>query len=492
MSDNRGGEIMAKHRLRDFIVLLPGITGSVLQKDGKDVWAISGQTLWNAVTGSMVDKLILENDDPDADDIGDEIRATRIMPDVHFVPGLWKIDGYSATSRMITDNFILEVGHPDSDKPANFYEFPYDWRRDNRVAARKLKKLIDRQLPKWREHSLEKDAKVILVAHSMGGLISRYYLEVLEGWRNCKALITFGTPYRGSVNALDYLANGYKKLFLDLTEAMRSFTSIYELLPIYPCLEVDGRQLRVAEFDRIPEKIDCGRAEQALKFHRDIEEAVNNHQQDVDYLKNGYKILPIVGTRQPTLQSAIFEEGKLTASRRLLPGISKILEDGDGTVPRLSAIPIEMSEEYRDTYVPERHGSLQTNESVLADLLGRVQQMQVTGLGKIRGPEIRPKAAELSAISLDLDDIYVAGEPVELRARLVNVAEQRDYGALQAHIQAIHGTMSPMIPEFQEAAEGWSLRLEGLPSGLYRVEVRTAKGGPGSPPAVHDVFEIAG
>ena len=32
--------------LNDMVVLLPGITGRVLQKDGKDVWAISGQAAW--------------------------------------------------------------------------------------------------------------------------------------------------------------------------------------------------------------------------------------------------------------------------------------------------------------------------------------------------------------------------------------------------------------------------------------------------------------
>jgi triacylglycerol esterase/lipase EstA (alpha/beta hydrolase family) len=52
----------------------------------------------------------------------------------------------------------------------------------------------------------------------MGGLISRYYLEVLEGWRDCRALVTFGTPYRGAVDAVNYLANGYKQLFVELTE----------------------------------------------------------------------------------------------------------------------------------------------------------------------------------------------------------------------------------------------------------------------------------
>ena len=33
---------MSRTPVGDVIVLLPGIMGSVLQKDGKDVWALSG------------------------------------------------------------------------------------------------------------------------------------------------------------------------------------------------------------------------------------------------------------------------------------------------------------------------------------------------------------------------------------------------------------------------------------------------------------------
>lgn len=52
---------MAKLRMRDIVVLLPGITGSVLQKDGKDLWAISGQAAWRALTslGSSLQQLLL-------------------------------------------------------------------------------------------------------------------------------------------------------------------------------------------------------------------------------------------------------------------------------------------------------------------------------------------------------------------------------------------------------------------------------------------------
>jgi triacylglycerol esterase/lipase EstA (alpha/beta hydrolase family) len=57
-------------------------------------------------------------------------------------------------------------------------------------------------LKAWRESSGNKDAKLILVGHSMGGVISRYYLECLDGWRDTRTLVTFGTPYRGSLKAI--------------------------------------------------------------------------------------------------------------------------------------------------------------------------------------------------------------------------------------------------------------------------------------------------
>ncbi len=285
-----------KPRLNDMIILLPGITGSVLQKDGKDLWALSGQAAWQALTslGDSLQALQLSGDDPDLDDLGDGIRATRLMPDAHLVPGLVKIDGYSSISRLITRYFEVKAGHIENPEPANFFEFPYDWRRDNRVAARQLQRLIEQRLSQWRDYCGYQDAKVILLAHSMGGLVARYYLKVLEGWRNCRALITFGTPYRGSVDALNYLANGYKKLFIDLTEVMRSFTSVYQLLPIYKVIKVWQEYQRVAETEAIPQ-VEKARAEQSLAFHRDIEAAVNRHWQDTTY-RDQYKTIPIVGT----------------------------------------------------------------------------------------------------------------------------------------------------------------------------------------------------
>jgi pimeloyl-ACP methyl ester carboxylesterase len=480
---------MAKVRMKDMVILLPGITGSVLQKDGKDLWAISGSAVLNLISsfGTSLQQLVLHGDDYSVRDLGDGITATRVMPDVHLVPGLVKIDGYTELSRLVTENFDVIQGTIEGDRPANFFEFPYDWRRDNRCSARRLQELVEKRLPQWRKYSGAAQAKVILAAHSMGGLVSRYYLEVLGGWRDCKALITFGTPYRGSVNALDFLANGYKRLFVDLTEAMRSFTSVYQLLPVYPVLDTPAGLSRVAEAGAVP-GVDAGRARDALAFHREIEETVSAHLDDAAYLKS-YKIVPVVGTRQPTLQSARLVDGRVVAGRALPANIDALLADGDGTVPYVSAIPIELSEEYRESYIPERHGSLQKQPQILNDLHGRLRQMQVQGLAAIRGPEVIPDPTRRPAIALDLDDAYLTGEGLSFRANLINATA--DAGSLQARIQPAQGGLVTQH-DFAGQDADWTLQIDALPPGLYRMEVRTKKLGPKSPAPVHDIFQVVG
>lgn len=479
---------MAKLRMRDLVIVLPGITGSVLQKDGRDLWAISGQAAWTALfsRGSALQQLKLEQDDPSVDDPGDGIRAARVIRDAHLVPGLVKIDGYSGISRLITGEFDVAPGDVENDAPANFFEYPYDWRRDNRCTARRLRSFIEKRLALWRKHSGAADAKVIFLAHSMGGLVARYYLEVLEGWKDCRALVTFGTPYRGSVNAINFLANGYKMLFVDLTEMMRSFTSVYQLLPIYRVLECEGSVGRIAETEALP-GISKQRAEDALKFHREIEMAVATHQADPDYVKSGYRIVPVVGTRQTTLQSAYLSNGRITVSSALPPDIDPLLSDGDGTVPYLSAIPIELSAEYRETYIPERHGCLQNNLPMLNELRNRLRQMQIPGLGAIRGPAIRVDKGEEAGIALEIEDAYGAQESVRMSARLVNCLDAA--GGLEARIQPSAGgpTLKAM---FQEADGKWELEHAPMPPGLYRVEVATRGSAPAAPPPVHDIFEV--
>jgi hypothetical protein len=383
----------------DVVVLLPGITGSVLKQRGKVVWGFSAGTIGKALLtlgGSMERNLALPNDDPSKDDLDDGIAADALIPDLHLIPGFWKIDGYTKVAEVIAASFDVRDGE-------NFFKFPYDWRRDNRVAARKLANSTKAWLKAWRESSGNPDAKLILVAHSMGGLVSRYFLECLEGWKDTKALITFGTPYRGSLNAVDMLANGLKKGPFDLSKVAREFTAIYQLLPIFECYDAgDGNLVRIGETTGIP-NVDAGKAAAALAFHREIEQAVASNQQLPNYQRGGYRIYPVVGIAQQTNLSARLDGDKVT----MLKTYKGDALGGDGTVPRVSAIPLELSKEPSASYAATQHGSLQNADAVLVNLTGVLSGLDLD-LGIFR---------KTVTVALEVEDLYFVGEQVSVRAR---------------------------------------------------------------------------
>lgn len=350
--------------MSDVVVVLPGILGSALRKDGEDIWALSlGAALPGLLSlGRRLNRLALGEDSLEPD-LGDGVEAVGLMPDVHMIPGFWKIDGYSRLKQHIRTVFEVEEGE-------NYFEFAYDWRRDLRVAASKLQQDSHEWLSRRRAAPGNENAKLILVAHSMGGLVARYFLEVLEGWSDTKVLYTIGTPYRGSLNPLRTLVEGVRKGpfgLVNLTSFARSLTSVYQLLPIYPSYDAgEGGLVRVGETRDIP-NVDAQKAADALAFHREIMGAAERHRMRSDYLENGYRVYPIIGIAQPTLQSAV----------RAGDGPVEFLgthggEDrrGDGTVPRVSGTPPEFDVPRDEMYESTRHGSLQNADPVLNHLTG--------------------------------------------------------------------------------------------------------------------------
>ena len=472
-----------KTRMPHLVLVLPGITGSVLEKDGSEIWAPSRQAIWTGLTslGHSLQDLKIVHDDPEADDLGDRVVATRLSPNIQIVPGLIKIDGYSSLTSALKEKFDLIEGDANHPAPANFLEFPYDWRRDNRASARKLKQLVEQFLRLWRTHTGNPQAKTILVAHSMGGLVCRYYLECLEGWKDCLSLITFGTPFRGATSALGYLANGYKQLFVDVTEVLRSCTSMYQLLPIYKALEVDGTYFRVAEVAGIP-GVDEEKARNALAFHREIEAAVTSNLSNEEYLRAQYRTLPFVGVYQPTFQSATFAKGSVEIRDDLPLDWPIELDGGDGTVPRCSATPIELSGEFRDTFHPERHSALQSNPLIIEDIVNRMRQMVAAeALIHIRGSQPH---AEVGGLSLYIDDAYFTGEPIKIAISPVQFKSNGRTLSVRI-IQTNTGEVyNYNVPDVDGR---WRFTLPPMPVGPYAFE---AEVGGGDAPAVHDVFAV--
>ncbi|WP_204452379.1 esterase/lipase family protein [Actinokineospora baliensis] len=419
--------------------------------------------------GELLEALALRGDDP----AGDGVRATRVIPTAHLVPGLVKIDGYTALCRMVTSTFAVAEGDPEGSAPANFVPFPYDWRRDLRVIAGQLDRFVRRALPTWREYSGARDAKVIVLAHSMGGLIARYWATVLGGHEHCRALVTLGTPHRGSLAALDYLVNGYRKLFVDLTEVMRTFPSVHHLLPIYPCVSDGTAWHRPAELAGLP-GVDPRLAADALAFHREIEAAQ----------VGDYGLIPVVGTAQRTAQSAVVTEAGLSIGHLPPEGVDLDFADGDGTVPRVSAIPIELSGTAQMGFVPERHSSLQNSPVVLSDLRDKLLMLQARGLSALRGPEGEP-FPQPPGIELEVPDACLAGEPIEIRARRLGAS-----GPLTAVLDPVYEPGPPVRIALAEDGDAWTGVITGVAPGVHRLTVSDVKRGPDAPHPVHDLVEV--
>jgi hypothetical protein len=456
--------------MRDVVVLVPGITGSVLRKDGKDLWALSGSAFFDALKslGRNLDALRLTGDDESLDDLGDGITPHRLINDLHIVPGLWRIDGYTAIARSLAHHYKLTPGE-------NYFEFPYDWRRSNVVAARRLARESSGWLRRWRRSSGNADARLIFLAHSMGGLVVRWFAECLEGWRDTRMLVSFGTPYRGSLNAVSFVCNGMKKSvgpteLIDLTALLRSMTSVYQLLPIYPCIDAGGANLvRAGEARNLP-NLDAARAAQALAFHRAIEKAVEGHRKQARYIEQGYRLHPIVGTFQPTWQSAVVREGGVDLLRTI--GGRDI--DGDGTVPRPSATPIELSGRNGELFIAQSHGALQNTEGVLVQL-ARLLQPDAVGWDAFRD--------DAPQLSLQLDDMQRAGEPIDVAVR-----EARAGGAAALDVAVVDMADGSEVAKRRLPAREdgrHAVTLAPLPAGVYRLQV--AGGGA----SVMDSFVVA-
>ncbi|MEQ1731592.1 MAG: hypothetical protein ABL982_24740, partial [Vicinamibacterales bacterium] len=86
---------MPREPMSDIIVLLPGITGSVLTRDDEVVWGfdsgVIGRTLLS-FGGALRRDLTLPDDPSDPDEAADGIQAVKLVPDIHLLPGVWKID----------------------------------------------------------------------------------------------------------------------------------------------------------------------------------------------------------------------------------------------------------------------------------------------------------------------------------------------------------------------------------------------------------------
>lgn len=151
------------------------------------------------------------------------IEPRGILQEVVVVPNLIKLEQYS----QMGDYLVEDLGYT---RGKDFFEFAYDWRQDIRLTAKQLSQFIDALPVK----------PIKLVAHSLGTLVSRYYVERLGGKDKVDKLILMGGPHLGTPAAVSSLLFGPDVLpFGIMGETLRkvisTFHTSYQILPVYAC-----------------------------------------------------------------------------------------------------------------------------------------------------------------------------------------------------------------------------------------------------------------
>jgi hypothetical protein len=466
-------------RLKHLVVVIPGIGGSELEGNDGLAWGGSLPLVWRALT------------QPDRLDLERSLRPVGLIRGITLLPGWTIARDYSVLIddiRTTFDNVLLDEGHPDRPQlNADVLLFPYDFRQSVVRSAAALDATVRARLER-RTGVGAPTQRVVVVAHSMGGLVARYWLGPLGGRSLCRALITLGAPHRGAPKALQWLVNGVPLPFTtDATRILRGWPGAYELLPRYRAVWNQAAQAPAYPHELAPAwPIDADAVRRAFDVHREIEDAWAQPPSAPE----APELIPFVGAGHRTPEWATWDETRLSVTKDPPSQPAAWLPDnglrGDGTVPGLSAIPIELSDQpasWRQS--PHRHGTIAATREITQLLL----QYAAGSLAAVRGG-VAPAPTSPPRLGLDLDECCVHGAPVPLRVELNGAPDQAD-AQVWAEVAPEGAHAAPTRLRLERDGGEWRGTFTGLGPGLWRVRV-SATGVTPEPADVVDTFAVVG
>jgi pimeloyl-ACP methyl ester carboxylesterase len=314
---------------------------------GTVVWGLNVRALGQAWVRGRMDGLTVTDDDLAG---RPRLRPSRLLRVPAFLPGLHGIEPYTVLLRRLRDEVAID--------PRAVGEFAYDWRLSVEHNGNLLARRCSEHLDNWRSvvasagYADPAEVRIVLVAHSMGGLVARYATEVAGARTIVRRIITLGTPYFGAVKAVQMLATGQGAPVPQRAARRLAVTcpGVYDLLPRYKCVTPPVGTTDAATVQSrllTPDDVAAVGASRALAVEAD------DRYSRLDQAAGTGSAVPIsvlVGAEQPTLQSLSISSGQCRFERTLL-GID---HGGDGTVYRQAAAPLGATA----FPLPQRHGAL--------------------------------------------------------------------------------------------------------------------------------------
>ena len=276
--------------------------------------------LWVPDTPNLV-RVILKPGLLDLPDKEQLVEPLEILDCVLHFPGLPNYDVYNQLISYLK-SLGFETGR-------TLFTCPYDWRRPVEEAVVAFQNCVERA-----RRVVGPDARFIVIAHSLGGPITRYYVEVLGHQSDVEKLILMGTPNRGTPSLFALLLKGFgignpniDPILQPLSlRVVRSFPSLYELLPVYPGYLTDS--------DGQPVNIFTERTWLPAAYHSHLDRAQAFYNQ----MPTGSSV-PVVGIIGSELDTVTYLTVPRQNGQLQWDAIQFIPQprSGDGTVPTISA-----------------------------------------------------------------------------------------------------------------------------------------------------------
>lgn len=185
------------------MIVVPGILGSELRESGVTIWGFKSLHWYFKHWKEGRFFSLRLTDQERAGEYG-RVVAPRLIESPSFLPKFDVVNPYRDLVARLRANAV---------DPAAVETFPYDWRLPVSYNGGLLARAIERHAHKWSRHPALKSylseypgsaVKVVVVAHSMGGLVAAHAARDVHVDR----IISLGTPWRGSVKALGAMSAG--------------------------------------------------------------------------------------------------------------------------------------------------------------------------------------------------------------------------------------------------------------------------------------------
>ncbi len=365
------------------VVLVPGIMGSGLRNARGSVWP---PTAREVIFGY---KRIKDLSDPD-------LEVTGIIRNVSLV---------SVYKTLIED--IARCGYAEGGPDRRFIPFPYDWRRSNEDSAAALAATLDAEFP-----AADDDLDITIVAHSMGGLVTRFLLESgdFDGrpwFDKIRKVVTLGTPHHGAPLALKRLAGEEGTLGLSGRDVKRlgndgRYPSLFQLVGY------DGNGFATEQGPRgqLPTVLD--------PFDPIIESALGLNPANIASARAFWQRINSGSRPDGSNYLCVASSALKTAVRSELRGAGgtpltiERKDGGDGTVPFPSAVLAGVP----TAYSRKKHGAIFEDRDV-RNVLYRVLDAPATVVPQAAAAGVPVGAPQAIGLSVGKDS-YVTGEPIEL------------------------------------------------------------------------------